>query len=106
MYNPLQGLARIESMDPKRQAPFANLRDYLLIKDAAAFLGVSAATLRNWERTGKIAVRRHPINGYRLFEKADLEEILTRARESGSFYGHGVMLRPSAHQEDQETQDE
>jgi len=45
-----------------------NLRDYLLIRDAASFLGVSEATLRNWHRAGKIAARRNPINGYRLFK--------------------------------------
>ena len=37
-----------------------NLRDYLLIRDAASFLGVSEATLRNWHRAGKIAARRDP----------------------------------------------
>jgi hypothetical protein len=64
--------------------PPDNLRSYLLIKEAAAFLGVSPATLRNWERTGKLAVRRHPINGYRLYDPAQLEEILAKARTSGT----------------------
>ena len=32
-------------------------------------LGVSEATLRNWEREGKLAPSRDPINGYRLFKK-------------------------------------
>jgi MerR family transcriptional regulator, copper efflux regulator len=62
--------------------PPDNLRSYLLIKEAAAFLGVSPATLRNWERTGRLAVRRHPINGYRLYDPAQLEEILAKARTS------------------------
>lgn len=52
------------------------LQDYLQIKAAAAFLGVSASTLRNWERAGKLVAHRHPINGYRLYRKADLEAIL------------------------------
>jgi DNA-binding transcriptional MerR regulator len=55
-----------------------------LIKGAAAHLGVSPATLRNWERAGKLIVRRHPINGYRLYELAQLDEILERARTSGT----------------------
>lgn len=55
-----------------------NLRGYMLIKEAAAFLGVSEATLRNWERSGKIATHRNPINGYRLFNKKDLESLLKR----------------------------
>ena len=55
-----------------------NLRDYLLIREAASCLGVSEATLRNWHRAGKIAARVNPINGYRLFKRADLEAFLKR----------------------------
>lgn len=67
--------------DIGRRAPFAKgravkLQDYLQIKAAAAFLGVSVSTLRNWERSGKLVAHRHPINGYRLYRKADLEAIL------------------------------
>jgi len=61
-----------------------NLRDYLLIRDAASFLGVSEATLRNWDRGGKVAAHRNPINGYRLFKKSDLEELLKKVAHSGS----------------------
>ena len=71
-------------MSSKQESPSVNLRDYLLIKDAAALLGVSAATLRNWERAGKVTAYRNPINGYRLFRKADLDELLTRIQRSGS----------------------
>lgn len=61
-----------------------NLRDYLLIRDAASFLGVSEATLRNWDREGKIAAYRNPINGYRLFRKTDLEALLKRVARSAT----------------------
>ena len=60
-----------------------NLRDYLLIRDAASFLGVSEATLRNWDREGKIAAYRNPINGYRLFRRSDLEALLKNVARSG-----------------------
>lgn len=59
-----------------------NLQDYLRIKEAAEFLGVSAGTLRNWDRAGKIPSRRHPISGYRLFKKADLEAFLSKIEQS------------------------
>ncbi len=59
-----------------------NLRDYLMIKEAAAFLGVSPNTLRNWERDGKLATYRHPFNQYRLYKKADLEALLRRIEQS------------------------
>jgi len=59
-----------------------NIQDYLQIKAAAVFLGVSMNTLRNWERTGKLATYRHPINGYRLYKKADLEALLAAIKRS------------------------
>lgn len=52
------------------------LSDYLQIKAAAALLGVAPNTLRNWDRTGKIRVYRHPVNNYRLYKKADLQRLL------------------------------
>ena len=55
------------------------LRDYLLIADAAEYLGVSANTLRNWEKAGKIASHRHPVNRYRLFRSEDLDLLLKQA---------------------------
>ena len=59
-----------------------NIRDYLKIKAAAAFVGVSVNTLRNWERAGKLATYRHPINGYRLYKKSDLEGLLAAIKRS------------------------
>jgi excisionase family DNA binding protein len=53
-----------------------NLADYLTVSEAAAWLGVSAATLRNWDRAGKLKSHRHPLNGYRLYRRADLEKLL------------------------------
>lgn len=55
------------------------LSDYVLTKEAAAFLGVSQNTLRTWAEDGKIAVRRNPANGYRLFLRSDLAEFLSAA---------------------------
>jgi excisionase family DNA binding protein len=45
------------------------LPDILTIKEAARLLGVSEPTLRRWDEQGKFAARRHPINGYRLYDK-------------------------------------
>jgi excisionase family DNA binding protein len=54
------------------------LRDFLRISDAADYLGVSSNTLRNWERAGKIAAHRHPVNGYRLFRQEELDSLLQK----------------------------
>ena len=52
------------------------IQDYLQIKAAAAFLGVTPTTLRNWEKKGKLSSHRHPLNKYRLYKREDLEEFL------------------------------
>ncbi|MBU4273486.1 MAG: helix-turn-helix domain-containing protein [Planctomycetes bacterium] len=57
-----------------------NLRDYLTVSEAAEFVGVSAATLRNWDRAGKVKAIRHPVNGYRLYRKEDLSSLLEKVK--------------------------
>jgi DNA (cytosine-5)-methyltransferase 1 len=54
------------------------LGSYLKISEAAAILGVSAYTLRYWDRTGRLPTIRHPISGYRLYRREDLWELLRR----------------------------
>ncbi len=55
------------------------LDEYLRIKEAAEYLGVSPNTLRNWGRSGKILERRHPANGYRLYSREELDVLLSEA---------------------------
>jgi len=50
--------------------------EYLCVKQASAFLGVTSNTLRNWEKVDKIKVFRNPQNQYRLYDKDDLEQLL------------------------------
>ena len=58
------------------------INEYLTIKQAAKELGITANTLRNWEKAGKIKVRRHPINKYRLYLREELEAILKSFKDS------------------------
>lgn len=44
--------------------------EVITIKQAALLLGVSEPTLRRWDEAGKFTARRHPINGYRLYDRA------------------------------------
>src|SRR6185295_16227154 len=60
-------------------SPPSNFADVLSISEAADYLGVSTATLRNWDRSGKLKPRRHPQNGYRIYLHEDLEAILKSA---------------------------
>lgn len=52
--------------------------DYITIGEAAKFLGVTAETLRNWDKAGKLVAYRHPINQYRLYSKAQLVKLMQR----------------------------
>jgi hypothetical protein len=51
---------------------------YVTIKPARAVLGVAPDTLRNWDRADKLKPLRHPLNGYRLYRRDDLEALLAR----------------------------
>lgn len=51
-------------------------RDYVKIREAAQILGVTEQTLRNWDKAGKLAPIRHPINGYRLYRVSEIHQIL------------------------------
>ena len=55
---------------------------YRTVGEAAEFLGVSPATLRNWDRNCKLKPRCHPQNGYRIYLHEDLEAILRSADRS------------------------
>jgi CheY-like chemotaxis protein len=67
-----------------RHAIPSNFADVLTISEAADFLGVSTATLRNWDRSGKLKPRRHPQNGYRIYLHEDLAALLRSADLSAS----------------------
>lgn len=47
--------------------------DYLSLKEASEYIGVSQQTLRRWDKVGKLKPVRHPANGYRFYKRADLE---------------------------------
>ena len=49
---------------------------YFKVKEAAAFLGISLATLRAWDKQKKFNPRRDKKNGYRLYKVSQLEEAL------------------------------
>jgi excisionase family DNA binding protein len=53
------------------------LSEYVKVAEAAAILGVSQGTLRNWAEAGKMPMHKNPANGYRLFKRTDLENFLS-----------------------------
>jgi DNA (cytosine-5)-methyltransferase 1 len=61
------------------------LKKYVTIKQAAEYLGVCPNTLRNWGASGKLKERRHPVNSYRLYKRADLDALLRKIEKSGVY---------------------
>jgi len=66
------------------QRDMANMNSFLSVSEAATFLGVSASTIRNWDRTGKLKAVRHPMNNYRLYDRRQLQDVLDRIRQAES----------------------
>ena len=66
-----------------REDSAPNLRQYLTVGQAASLLGVAANTVRSWDDAGKIRSRRNPANGYRLFQREDLEAFLAAIHRAG-----------------------
>jgi len=56
----------------------------LTVREAAELLGVSASTIRNWDRSGKLKAIRHPVNNYRLYDRYELETLLGRIMPNNS----------------------
>ena len=58
------------------------INEFMRIKEAAEFLGVSTNTLRNWEKAGKLKPFRDLNSGYRLYIREDLENLLKKINSS------------------------
>jgi excisionase family DNA binding protein len=49
--------------------------EFMLVSEAAKCLGVTAGTVRNWVIAGLLRAKRHPVNGYRMLLKADIDAL-------------------------------
>ena len=45
-------------------------------------MAVTPATLRNWDKAGKLRAHRHPINQYRLYKADDIKALKNAIRGS------------------------
>jgi len=74
---------------------------YINIKEASEMLGVSKLTLRNWDKSGKLAAYRHPISNYRVYKVEDLDKIIKKM-ESGEKPLRPFKIKKSPEGEKQE----
>jgi len=54
--------------------------EYLSVTDVAQMLGISAPTVRLWDKKGILKASRHPINHYRLYKRTDVERLLKKLK--------------------------
>ena len=66
---------------------------FVTVAEAAALLGVSPATLRNWDKQGKVSARRHPVNKYRMYARHEIDEL---AAQTNLFPAKPPKKEPSA----------
>lgn len=57
---------------------------FITIKNVADILNVSKATLRNWDKAGKLKAHRHPFNNYRVYKVEDIEKVIENISTSES----------------------
>ena len=55
-----------------------NLQNLMTIAQAAEYVGVTPLTLRNWDKAGKFKAVRNPLNGYRMYDKEELDKFLSK----------------------------
>lgn len=58
------------------QAPGSAIPERMTIKETAAFLNVTAHTLRNWDRNRLLQVPRCPESGYRTYGPAEVRRLM------------------------------
>jgi site-specific DNA-methyltransferase (adenine-specific) len=51
------------------------MENFIKVGQAAKVLKVSSETLRRWDKSGKFLTMRHPINNYRVYSEAQVEEL-------------------------------
>lgn len=73
-------LERLKMISDEETNRSLRLDEYLTVAEAAGYVGVSPSTLRNWDRTGKLTAACHPVNGYRLYKREELDRVLSRIR--------------------------
>jgi excisionase family DNA binding protein len=72
---------------------------FMNVGQAANYLGVSAASLRNWSNRGLVAVYRTP-GGQRRYDATDLDDFMHSMRESVGNGGHPLDDREQVSREE------
>lgn len=72
------------------------MQNQVTLTEAASYLGVSKATLRNWDHEGKLTALRNPVNGYRMYDLDKLIEFRKKIMGKQVLPDIGVPQQPYA----------
>lgn len=75
------------SSNRKKRSP-----EFLTTKEAAKYLNMSPATLRNWDKSGKLKPVRNPYNNYRRYKVQDLDNVIMELNEPKLEYKAGNLF--------------
>ncbi|MCM1225206.1 MAG: IS607 family transposase [Lachnospiraceae bacterium] len=78
---------------------------YYTIHEVTELLGVSAQTLRNWDKSGKLKPHHKSANGYRYYAQDDLNMLLGVKSQTGKTVGY-CRVSSSKQKDDLERQEE
>jgi len=78
---------------------------YYTIHEVTEILGVSAQTLRNWDKSGKLRPHHKSANGYRYYAEDDLNMLLGVKSRTGKTVGYCRVSSPKQ-KDDLERQEE
>ena len=79
---------------------------YYTIHEMTEILGVTAQTLRNWDRSGKLKPHHTSSNGYRYYSEDDLNQILNKpVKKQGKTVGY-CRVRSLKHKDALKRQEE
>ena len=67
---------------------------YYTIHEVSKILGVSAQTLRNWDKLGKLKPNHKSPNGYRYYSENDLNALLNVKSQTGKTVGYCRVSSP------------
>ena len=77
---------------------------YYTIHEMTEILGVTAQTLRNWDKSGKLKPHHTSPNGYRYYSEDDLNQLLNKpVRKQGKTVGYCRVSSPK-HKDDLQRQ--
>lgn len=71
------------------------LSEYLKTAEAAKYLGIHQNTIRKRASQGVIPMQRNPLNGYRLFKRKDLDDLLKKAATRVVIANNGSLKESS-----------